>query len=252
MKGTITGQRSELGRLLAKATASAGVHFNVAGQQANSLLHDGQAWKDIAPKLQAGARRAMRTDAGFIVHASFAFVLGQPQQDPLRSLAQVILETEAMALSGPIPACVVRLGYLYGPNSKDLLAYRTAFRLGRPYWAGSRTAGQFHLHHDDAVSALIKAAAPRNAGRTLYATSGAPVPFMAFMDHFARQLGVRRPRHALRIAAPLFKLIIRKEHMQQVELPMPPRAPTPRVPGWRPVWPDHRAAQEQIIESWNG
>ena len=79
-------------------------------------------------------------DAPMLVHASFAFVhaveRGARIDEPLRSCVDAILECEALALSGPVPACVVRLGYLYGPTSADLLAYRTAFHLGRPYWSG--------------------------------------------------------------------------------------------------------------------
>jgi len=99
-----------------------------------------------------------------LVHASFAFVLGRPQKDPLRSIAETILECEQLVLSGSVPACVVRLGYLYGPASRDLLAYRAAFRIGRPYWAGPRRALQYHLHQFDAVGALLAAAAVSVAG----------------------------------------------------------------------------------------
>jgi nucleoside-diphosphate-sugar epimerase len=251
MSLSITGRHSELGRLLSKQTVRGHVHFNLAGQQANTLLHDGHAWKDFARTALAGTRRALRADADLLVQASFAFVLGRPQKDPLRSLAETILECENLALSGPVAACVVRLGYLYGPQSQDLRAYRKAFRLGRPYWAGPRSAGQFHLHHDDAVSALLAAASPRNARRTLYATGGPPVSFMQFMDDFARRVGTRFPLHVPRVAAPLFKLVVREEHMQQVALAMPTRAPSPRVPGWKPVWPDHRHGLDQIIEAWN-
>ena len=247
----VTGRRSELGRQLARQKTTGRVQINVAGQQANTLLHDGHAWKEFARTALAGTRRALRTDASLLVHASFAFVLGRPPKDPLRSLAETIVECENLILAGPVAACVVRLGYLYGPQSQNLRAYRTAFRLGRPYWAGSRTAGQFHLHHDDAVSALLAAAKAQNAGRTLYAIGGPPVSFLQFMDDFARRLGTRFPLHVPRIAEPLFKLVVRKEHMQQVALAMPARAPSPRVPGWKPTWPDYPQGLDQIIQAWN-
>lgn len=247
---SVTGRSSELGRLLPRQWAQGRVHINVAGQQANTLLHDGHAWQDFARTALAGARRALRTDSSLLVHASFAFVQVEPPRDPLRSIAQAILECEELILAGPVPACVVRLGYLYGPHSRDLLAYRRAFRLGRPYWAGPRSAGQFHLHHDDAVSALLAAAVPRNAGRTLYATAGPALPFMRFMDHFARRVGTRHPLHAPRLAEPLFRLVVRKEHMQQVALAMPPRAPTPQVPGWKPAWPDACDALNRVVDAW--
>jgi len=247
---TVTGARSELGRLLMQQRVRARVHVNVAGQQANTLLHDGHAWKDFERVALAGVRRAARADAKMLVHASFAFVVGDPPRDPLRSLAQVILDCERMALSASVPACVVRLGYLYGATSRDLRAYRTAFRLGRPYWAGSRTALQFHLYETDAVAALIAAGQRRNAGKTFHATDGHPLTFMQFMDDFALKLGRRRPLHVPRIATPIIRAIVRKEHMQQCDLAMPARAPTPIVPDWKPEVTDYRAGQDRVIASW--
>jgi nucleoside-diphosphate-sugar epimerase len=247
---TITGAQTELGRILAHQTIRASVHINVAGQQANTLLHDGHAWKDFARTLLAATRRAMRTDPKLLVHASCAFVLADPPKDPLRSLAQAIVECEEMVLAGPVPAVVVRLGYLYGPTSKDLRAYRSAFRLGRPYWAGKPRAGQYLLHHDDAVGALLAAAKKKNVGQTLYATSGDAVPFTRFMDHFAHGVGTRCPLHVPLITAPLMQLIVRKEHMQQTALAMPADAPTPQVPGWTPAIPEYREGLDQIITSW--
>lgn len=247
---TITGAQSELGRLLAQHKTRSRVHINLAGQPANTLLHDGHAWKDFARSARAGLQRAMRTDAGLLVHASCAFVLADPPKDPLRSLAQTIVELEQQALSGPVPAVVLRLGYLYGPDSRDLRAYRTAFRLGRPYWAGKRRAGQYHLHHDDAVGALLAAAKKKHVGQTFYATGGPALPFMAFMDHFARGVGTRHPLHVPLITAPLMQLIVRKEHMQQAALAMPVDVPTPQLPGWSAAWTDHGAAIDEIIAHW--
>ena len=87
-------------------------------------------------------------------------------------------------------------------------------------------------------------------GKTLYATSGAPVPFMQFMDHIARQLGTRLPLHVPLMAEPLFKWVVRKEHVQQTALAMPARSPSPRVPGWKPAWPDYRDALYRIVVDW--
>jgi nucleoside-diphosphate-sugar epimerase len=252
MSLSIIGGRSELGRLLARRRAAGKALVNVAGQHANTLLHDGHAWQDFARIALAGVRRALRADASLLVHASFAFVLGRPRADPLRSIAETILECERLVLAGPAPACVVRLGYLYGPESRDLRAYRKAFRIGRPYWAGPRDARQYHLHQDDAVSALVAAAKPRNAGRILYATGGKPVPFMQFMDDFARRIGNPLPLHVPRIARPVIRLIVREEHMQQAALAMPSRAPAPRVPGWKPAFADYRKGLDQVVDAWSG
>jgi len=261
MNVSITAMRSELGGILARRrapSATVGAHINLAGQQANTLLHDGHAWKDFARTALAGTQRAMRSartgGAPMLVHASFAFVHavehGASLNEPLRSAVDVILECEALALSGPMPACVVRLGYLYGPESAELRAYRTAFRLGRPYWSGPRKALQHHIHQFDAASALLGAAKARNVGKVFYATDGAAVSFMHLMDAFAHRVGRRNPLHIPSWSKLVAKVIIRQEHMQQVALAMPLRAPTPRVPGWKPKFSDYRDGLDQVIEAW--
>ena len=261
MNLSITGRRSELGHLLAgrrDASATRTIHINLAGQQANSLLHDGHAWKDFARVARDGTRRALRSaqteKASMLVHASFAFVhaveRGAGVERPLRSAVEAILECEAIALSGPLPACVVRLGYLYGPRSANLRAYRKAFRLGRPYWSGPRTARQYHLHQFDAAAALAFAGKPTNAGRILYATDGHAVSFMRWMDAFAHRVGRQTPLHLPLFSKPLARVIVGVEHMQQTALPMPSEAPRPRVPGWTPKFPNYRVGLDQVIESW--
>jgi nucleoside-diphosphate-sugar epimerase len=247
---TVTGARTELGRLLARAKPRRKIHINVAGQESNTLLHDGHAWKDFDRVARAGVSRALKSDATMLVHASFAFVAAEPARDPLRAHVRTILENEHRILEGPLPACVVRLGYLYGPTSANLRAYRTAFRLGRPYWAGPRNARQFHLYESDAVAALLAAADPRLAGWIFYATDGAPLPFMQFMDDFARRVGRRVPLHVPRLAAPLMRAIVRTEHVQQCELAMSAQAPRPSVPGWKPRVTDYRAGLDAVVAAW--
>ena len=40
--------------------------------------------------------------------------------------------------------------------------------------------------------------------------------------------------------------------MQQTALGMPPRVPTPRVPGWKPDFSDYGKGIDQVIETWQG
>ncbi len=261
MKLSISGARSELGRILAQLTPAdqgAAVHVNLIGQQANSLLHDGHAWKDFARTMPAATRRALRSasakGATRFVHASFAFVRaiesGATVDEPLRSCVAAILESEALVLAGPLPACVVRLGYLYGPQSADLRGYRQAFRLGRPYWAGDAGALQHHLHQSDGAGALLAAARTGKSGKTWYATDGHAASFEQFMDGFAHRVGRARPLHLPLHSRLLARAIIRPEHMQQTALAMPPSRPSPRVPGWRPRFTDHRDGLDQVVKAW--
>jgi nucleoside-diphosphate-sugar epimerase len=239
-------------------SARSNVHINVSGQQANTLLHDGQAWKGFARTALAGTRRAIRAaradNARILVHASFAFVRAVTPRtqvkDPLRSLVEAIHECEMLVLEGLVPACVVRLGYLYGPESADLRAYRAAFRLGRPYWSGPPKARQYHLHQFDAVSALLTAARRGNEDGIFYATDGHAVPFMKLMDAFAHRVGRETPLHLPLFSKPLARVIIRDEHMQQTALSMPASAPLPRVPGWKPMYADYTKGLDQVIDAW--
>jgi nucleoside-diphosphate-sugar epimerase len=260
---SISGVRLELGRILAQCPSirrKGLVHFNLSGQRANSLLHDGHAWKEFSKTAPAATRRAIQAaiaaDATLFVHASFAFVhaveRGAMVDEPLRSCVDAILECEAMASSGPLPACIVRLGYLYGPESADLLAYRKAFRLGRPYWSGRSSALQYHIHQFDAASALLAVARPKNAGNIYYATDGHAISFERFMDAFAHRVGRSHPLHLPLVSHLVARVIIREEHMQQTALGMPPRVPTPRVPGWKPDFSDYGKGIDQVIETWQG
>lgn len=261
MNLAITGARLELGAVLKRHSLPSqgdAVHFNLSGQKANTLLHDGHAWKDFPRKILSATRRSLRaaatTDASMFVHASFAFVRaverGAQLSQPLQSCVDAILECETLVLTGPLPACVVRLGYLYGPDSADLRAYRTAFRLGRPYWSGETDALQHHLHQADGASALLAAGRVKAAGKTYYATDGHTTSFEEFMDAFARRVGRPRPLHLPLRSRLLARAFIPEEHMQQTALAMPSKAASPRVPGWRPKFADYRRGLDQVIEVW--
>ena len=71
------------------------------------------------------------------------------------------------------------------------------------------------------------------------------------MDAFAQRVGRRSPLHLPLFLKPLAKVIVREEHMQQAALSMPPRAPKPNVPGWKPKFPNYRGGLDQILEAWN-
>ncbi len=89
----------------------------------------------------------------------------------------------------------------------------------------------------------------RNEDRILYATDGHPLPFTKFMDAFAHRVGRKTPLHLPLFSKPLAKVIVREEHMQQTALAMPPRAPSPSVPGWKPKYSDYRKGLDQVVDA---
>lgn len=260
----LTGQRSELGQAVARHWAlqrqggRGRALVNVALQTPNTLLHDGHAWKaNAADHIVGSTRRALaeaaRQRCGFMVHASYAFVRSAEADgkvgDWLQSIVDAALEAERLVRESGRRATVLRLGYLYGPDSRDLRAYRLAFRLGRPYWAGPRRNLQYFLHTDDAARALLGAAISRPAGPLLYATDDTPASFADFMDCFARGVGRRRPLHLPDITRQLVRAVVREPHQQMVDLAADGPA-APRLPGFTPRYPDYRAGLDQVFEAW--
>lgn len=264
MEIVLTAPRSELGVAVARAKSVARpsrrqgrVLINLGLQSPNTLLHDGHRWKRYGPeRLLRETRAALRAaeDADFLVHASYVF-LGAAGADHavgnrVRAIADAALEAEDMILGGRVPSCVVRLGYLYGPESRDLRSYRNAFRVGRPYLAGSARVLQRHLYTGDAAAALLAAARQRPAGRLLCATDGTPASFAAFMDEFARLVGNPLPLHIPRAARPLTRLLIAEEHVQMVDLASADAPDRPRPRGWAPAIPDYRSGLRDVVNSW--
>jgi hypothetical protein len=261
----VTAPRSELGRVVTRALhdeqpVDTTVLLNLTLQPPNTLLHDGHAWKRYRPaQIIARTKELLaapeHAGADLIVHASYAF-LGAADQgakvgDTLQPIVEAARAAEELVLADPRPASVVRLGYLYGPESRNLKAYRTAFRLGRPYWAGPRKKLQYFLHTEDAARALLQAARRRPRDGVVYATDQIPTSFATFMDHFARLIGNPLPLHLPAISRKVSHLVVAEEHMQMVELGVEGRA-TPVVPGFQPVYADFLAGLQQVIDTWKG
>jgi hypothetical protein len=258
----ITAPRTELGSVVSEELSRSRprpggprVVVNLSLQPPNSLLHDGRAWRRFQPaRIVALTRSAQReaAEADFLVHASYVFAGAAPATAGarLRPLIEAARRAEDMVLSGDVPACVVRLGYLYGPRSRNLRAYRRAFRLGRPYWAGPVGVEQQHLHTADAARALLAAARSRRAGALLAASDDLPVSFARFMDEFANLIGNPVPLHLLRFSRPLARLIVAEEHMQMVELPTGALARGPRPAGFAPRFADYRSGLREVVDAW--
>ena len=259
----VTAPGSELGRVVTRALHSEQpgedtVLLNLMLQAPNTLLHDGHEWKRLQPAQIVARTKEFLTDpeharADFIVHASYAFLRaadrGAKVGDKLEPIVEATRTAEALVLSDARPSCVVRLGYLYGPESKNLKAYRTAFRLGRPYWAGPRNKLQFLLHSKDAARALLQAARRRPHDRVVYATDRQPASFSTFMDYFARLIGNPLPLHIPAISRTVAHLVVAEEHMEMVELGIEGPA-MPVVPGFRPIYADFQTGLQQVVETW--
>jgi len=138
------------------STVGAQAVLNLMPQIANSLLSDGKGWKDFDKMLSATITALLEAlrESGIqlLVHASYAFLysnaknatentlLSTPGDDSIFAAA---IAAENRVLNGKTPTCLLRLGYLYGPQSQDLKPYIKPFQLRRPYFVGlaSRATG---------------------------------------------------------------------------------------------------------------
>ena len=264
MEVALTAADTPLGRAvaqeLAQRRASGGqrVLLHLGLQPANTLLHDGHRWRALPPtrmlSLTRGAVRQASSAGAFLIHASYILAgardAGAPVGDRLEPFVNAALEAESLVLGSAVPACVVRLGYLYGPDLRDLRAYRRAFRIGRPYWAGPDSVRQRHLHTRDAARALLAAASRRAPGRVLAAADNQPVSFATFMDYFARAIGNPLPLHLPAIMRPLSHAVVAEEHMQMVEVPTAAVPASLRPSGFEPLYPTYRSGLRQVIDAW--
>lgn len=264
----MAGPGSELGKVFASRAEAAGHEFPAEGpvdvfldlqqQAVNTLLDDGHAWKGYTDRALDRTRRALRAaerrSARMFVLASFSWLRAAPGSaapgDPLRTILETALQVEDAVLAAKQPACVLRLGYLYGPRLRDMRAYRDAFRVGRPYWSGPRNVRHDFLHHDDAASALLARAAAGPGQALAYATDGHPMAFRQVMDDFARQVGNPLPLHLGGAMGLTAWLIIKQEHMQAVKYGVPAAPPLPTLAGWRPEFEDYRDGLTATLAAW--
>jgi len=264
-KVVLTSPRSEMARIIEEnleidpvAAGNQRVVINTALLRPNTLLHDGHAWKRLPPdrilsETRSAIRRARRAD--FLVHASWhlagAYESGLDVPDTLVPYIEAALSAERLVLESRVPACVVRLAYLYGPETRDLAAYRRAFRLSRPYWAGPAEVRQRFIHSHDAARALLLAARQQQADKVLTAHDNQPVSFSAFMDHFAHLVGNPLPLHLPVQLRQFTYWLIAAEHMEMVQLPTAQIPPGRRPRGFHPVYISYRSGLRDVVDALN-
>lgn len=245
--------------------ANADVVVNLTPQKANTLLSDGQDWKGFDKTLSAttGALLAAVKDTNIklLIHTSYTFLYGNtrdatestplsiPGDDPIFKMA---IATENHVTNSQIPACVLRLGYLYGPQSEDLKLYIKSFKLGRPYFAGPDSNLGNWLHFEDAASALVQVAQQQPKGAIFNVVDGVPVSFADFIDRFAFTLGRKRPGHIPMWLTPLaLVLVVTPQQVDLLKLSTTVGGDSFRKQfGWSPHYPSYREGLQQTVETW--
>ncbi|MDQ6774373.1 MAG: NAD(P)-dependent oxidoreductase [Candidatus Dormibacteraeota bacterium] len=249
----------DLRRAVGESRAS--VVVNTAPQRANSLLSDGHSWRGLtaATIAETEALLASLGRRAFLVQTSFACLYGDaqgaapqtplspPDGDPFAIAAAIEDQVAASAAR----VCTLRLGFLYGPASRDLWAYRRSFQLHRAHYAGPRSHLGPFLHQEDAARALVLAAERKPEGAVLNVADDRPAAFGDFIDEFARRLGFRAPWRMPDLAARLAPWLITPEQVELLHrrLSLDVSA-TQAALGWSPEFPDYESGLRQVAARW--
>ena len=248
--------------------AEADVVLNLAPQKSNTLLHDGHAWRGLDERLPSETaallQAANASGVQYLLHGSYAFLYGSredgeqvSESDPLRPPANdrlfaAAIEAEKMVdESQQFPTCIIRFGYLYGPQSRDLVLYERSFKHFRPYYAGPKEHRANFVHFADAARAVVLAGEKQPANAIINVVDGSAVSFGTFIDTFAQALGRKKPRRiptwAVRFAPAIASQQVKqlKLHAAQVD-----NSRARQLLDWTPQFPSYREGLVQTVHVW--
>jgi nucleoside-diphosphate-sugar epimerase len=113
--------------------------------------------------------------------------------EPLHHSGRRLLQGEELALAGPIPACVVRLGGIYGPRRSGLVDQvrtgRARYRKSPPQWTN-------RIQRDDAAGVLRHLIALKQPETLYLGVDCEPATDRAVYEWLAGALGAPPPRKA--------------------------------------------------------
>ncbi|MCC6803805.1 MAG: NAD(P)-dependent oxidoreductase [Anaerolineae bacterium] len=228
--------------------AKADVVLNLAPQAANHLPQARANWdaRLMSEGVDALLEAAQQAEVKFVVHASYAFA-GE-HAEALDNFLETVRAGERKVLTGGVPGCVLRLGFVYGAESPELVSVRNTLLAGRTVDCGPADSHVWWLNVPDAARAVIAAMNARPAGVLLNVVEDKAVSPAAFMGYFAESQGMTPPGHAPRFAvwaqpSPTQAALMRlSPHISNVK--------AKELLGWSPRFPSYREAIDDALLSW--
>lgn len=227
----------------------------------NHVPHIETRWSDHLSMIRDGAaaiaQAAAEAEAEFVVTTSYAFVYGNTGRDaadeqseprgPRLPVIEAALQGEAAVLNGSVPACVLRVGYIYGTRDDMTTELRDRLIEGRAVLVGDDHAVANWISVDDLTSAILRAIETRPAGAILNIVDGTPASPAAFVSYLADVMHVPVP--AKSTGGGLMSLL--KPPPDDPEMiDLQTRASGARaaeVLGWKPAYPSYREGLEQAL-----
>jgi nucleoside-diphosphate-sugar epimerase len=224
------------------------VVINAAPQTANHLPQlpaDWDTWL-INQGASALVQAAQGTAVKFLIHTSYAYA--DEESDTLADFLKAVKAGEKAVLSGSIPACVLRLGFVYGADSPELAAARDLMLKARPLDVGAADARACWIYAPDAARAAAAALVVRPAGAVLNIVDDHAASPAAFLTYFAQSQGLSVPR-----PAPRFAVWAQPKPEQVAVMSLSPHATNAEAKdqlGWQPRFTDYHQGIDDALLSW--
>lgn len=161
------------------------------------MKHDAVLVDDTAAFAQAAGDAGVR----FLAYVGHAYLYGDTRGKTVDETAGLMRSAyplfdaarsaEEILQSSPVPACVLRAGYVYGSESTALQQVAAALKGGRvsiPVGRGNNYANWIYV--DDLVAALLLAAEKQPAGEIFNVVDDAPVVPGKFLTTLSDVLGI--------------------------------------------------------------
>lgn len=238
--------------------AKADVVINAAPQAPNQPPISSVEWNadSLVGNTAALAKAAASAGVKYLVHTSYAFVAGDTGGATVdettkpntgdNALLKATRRAENAALNGGVPACVLRMGFLYGPESESLTTLSDALRQGRPIVAGAGLANW--VHTADAAEAVRRVVEAQPNGEIFNIVDGHPASAADFVAAFAAALGIEAPGNPPTFAR---RLLISQTQSDLMALSTQvSAAKAAEKLGWTAQYKGIRAGLDQTLMMW--
>lgn len=233
---------------------------NLGPQIANHVPQIDPQWDTYLRLIDDGTRAIVRAaeEAGvqFLVMVSYAFVYGDthgsvadetttPDNHDDNPVIRAALEAEQAVLNSPVPACVLRAGYVYGPHSPETVSLRDRLVAGNPVTPGDPHVFANWVHQQDLARAILLALQVQPAGAVLNIVDNRPASPADFVGYLAESMHLPPPSGGQSF---LSRILPARETTTVSNISV--RAGNARakeVLGWTPQFPSYREGLDNTL-----
>jgi nucleoside-diphosphate-sugar epimerase len=243
--------------------AKADVVIHTAPQLINTFPCKNAPWDEGQRILTEGTSALLKAVEGttvkFIVFTSMISVYGdkhgewldETHETQANGVLSAAVQAEKQVLSNPVPAAVLRAGFVYGAEDGGTLELSDASRRGRGTLLGDNHSYHNWVYVGDLAKAVVLAAEQQPAGETFNVVDDTPVSAVAFAEYLAQGLGINAPRNVNTLPEFARRLVVNpvQESLLNASLRVKNEKAKQSL-GWTPRYADYRAGIDQTLMLW--